>query len=175
MPYDPDLDVMLLPESLNDTVQYLLLEEDTLPIYIERDWQHPYVKIDDDQRLFYINLPEDHAEIPPFFREGCNEFCWEGKGLVLKVRHRHSCYGKPWVGGYTLDIFVLPPQDMPVQLKSCFLEGMKMPCPSDPNAWLTREIGSDWNIPLDNPEKVDVLKVSNPFKSCSEMGSGSGV
>jgi len=169
VPYDPDIDIMLLPESFNRTVQALLEEEDNLSIFIERDWKHPYLKIDDDNKMFYTNLPSNYSDIPSYFIEGCKEECWNGRGLVLKVRHKRSCYGKDWVGGYTLDVFVLPPRDIPDRFKGCFIEGMKVPCPADTNAWLSREIGSDWLIPRDDPEKVDVLKMSNPFKSCGEL------
>jgi len=163
---------MVLPESLEDFVRALLTED--LPMSLSRSYEHSYIRIDDTSKMYFINLPPDWNEIPSSFKggsegeAGCSEGCWTGVGLVSKLRHNRSCYGGPWTGGYVADVYVLPPAETP-QLTTCTLEGMMVPCPANIDAWVTKEFGSNWVVPQDSQDNMDILKLSNPFMACDEL------
>lgn len=169
VPYDWDLDVILFPDSLEDFVRSLLTEEATLPIFLARDYDSKYIRIDEQSKVYSVELPSNVEEIPSVFKEGCKEGpCWAEVEPVAKIRHKRSCYGLPWTGGYAVNVFLLSPPDTP-ELTTCVVEEMSVPCPVDIEGWLRREVGDDWLIPHDILNSTNIMKASNPFLSCADI------
>jgi len=148
------MDIMVLPTSLH--VLYPALKEDGT---FETLWQ-----VHDN--TWWWTPPDDLESIHTYWKEDCEQRCWDDDWYPrLKIRYQQSClygYDTP----YTLDIFTQPPREVPSSLKPCRIEDIPCMCPGDTEAWLLKEFGEGWEIPVEYSGMVDRVKKSDPFHPC---------
>lgn len=165
VPYDLDIDIMVVPESIPALIPALLQDKTE-----GEEWEVFWFLAD---KFWYVKdptgammPPEDPNDIRPYFEDGCVHHCWDGDSVPLvKIFLTDSCLSGN--GHYLLDVFLNPPKEMPSSLRACTLDGLPTLCPGDSEGWLFREYG-DWQMPDLRSDWVNILQKSpDPYHRCT--------